>query len=787
MERYSRSTDFPNGLDESQLDNEIRTNSNITTTLLGISTDGDNVDIIFQSTISALEKTELETMIIPNHIPKTPKEPITLEIDPSSDIITAQLLNGIGYFPALYSQTVIISKEGKSGQYTTIKEALDANTNLNTIFIVHPGTYIENNPLIIPPNSVIKCSGTTSQSTIVAANSSSDLIVLNPWCQIQGFILTGSSGVGARGIYYDGSLSGSTVYALVKECIISDCDIGIETSNGPDTLLGYRTLVTASGSGVSPSKGIYVHSGGQFNASSISVAGALTPYTPIMDGVICEDVGSKLSLTTSNVHVCTRAVTQNNDGEVELNLLTARGNVTGLYVGATGTNCKLRANSFTMIDSVSKDIDIQAVDADIGIFSSEIDDGKVNNPNNIRISNRSHIKKYNKIYEIHSGDLRFGGKGQKTVISLGEGKYDDNQMIVLSNSNLEVGTWVDNTIAAKDYNIPGFDIFQGTSPGNCCYFGRDTTLIGCKLNITTATSSTTTRDDVIWEYWDGSAWSQFQVMVTEAESPYYYKTDSVVSQTGKYNVRFGLKSTTPFADKSLNGNTLKWVRMRIVNAISDIPYTQYSKLHVNQTKINSTGFLENFGDSRPIKRLPWTINDTEPANASPDNQDIYISDKLGVGRKENRFKNGVVDRLGMNIFLPMDLDVGFPIKIKFAILGDSGTPGDVEFVARWNTTNNGSTVYRTTAAAPTTSTGEKTITTIINISSSNIEHRGELVLDLNRVNPYPSTGTAQLLTVSIERNATGGNANDTYAGNVSFIQITPFYISWRLGGFIDAF
>ena len=783
---YSKSSDFPGGLSSDKLQNEIDSNPGISPNTLRIDTINDQVFIVFDSSLTAGEKTILDSLVAA-HIPNPLLERVYLERVSGTDVIQAGLTTGIGHFPALYSQEVHISKEEKSGQFTTIEAALAVYTNPDTIFVVHPGVYIENNPLVIPPTSVIRCSGTTAQSTIVAANASSDLIVLNPWCQLQGFILTGAIGSGARGIYHDGSLSGSTVYALVKECIIMDCDIGIETVNGPDTLLGYRTLVTASSSAGSPSKGIYVHNGGQFTASSISVAGVPSPYTPIVDGVVCEGEGSKISLSTSNVHVCTHAVVQNDNGEVELNLLTARGNIDGLYVGPTGTNSKLRANSFTIIDTVGYDMDIQATNADIGIFSSEIDDGKVNNPNKVRISNRSHVNKYNKIYETHSGDIRFGGRTQKTVVSIGEGKYDDDRMFILSNDNLEVGTWVDNTEAGKDYDIPGFDIFQGTAAGNCCYFGRDTSLVGCKLNITTATSSVTSRDDVIWEYWNGSGWVQFQVMITESESPYYYKSNSVISEIGKCHVRFGIKSTTPFVDKTLNGNSLKWVRMRVVNAISNLPYSQYTKLHVSQTKINSTGFLENFGDSRPVQRLPWTINDSEPANASPDNQDIYISDRLGVGRKENRFKSGVVDRIGMNIFLPMDFDISFPLKLKFAILGDSGSGGNVEFVARWNTTNSGSSVYRTTAEAPTTSTGEKSVATTITISAADTEYRGELVLDLNRVNPYPATGTEQLLTLSIERDATGGNANDTYAGNVAFIQMTPFYISWRMGGFIESF
>lgn len=778
-------TDFFSGLDLSQLQAEIIANIAITTPISYINSNADDIDIIFQASLSAPELTELNDVIIPNHVPIPPKQPVILERDPSSDIITAQLLTGIGYFPALYSQTVYISQESKSGQYTTIRAALDANTLPNTIFIVQPGTYIENNPLILLISSVLMGAGTTTQTTIVAANPSSDIIVMNPWSKIDSVVITGATS--AKGIYFDGSLAPEGGYALFEECIITNCDIIVHAENGPNTLLGYRSLISASSSGSSPSKGLYASAGAQMTLSSISVSGSTSPYVPIMDGIVSEGAGTKISLSTSNVYICNRGVVQDDNGEIELNLLTARGNVTSFYIGPIGTNCKIRANSFSMLESVLYDVDIQATEADIGLFSSEIDESKINNPNHIKFINQSHTNKYHKIFKTHAGDIRFGGRGQKTTVSIGGGKYDDSKMIVLTNDNLESGTWINQTAAAKDFEVPGFDIFQSTAINNCCYIGRDNTLVGCKMNITTATSLTTTKDDLIWEYWDGSSWVPFNVLVTQSEMPFYYMMDSVVSTLGKYHVRFPIKSSDPQPTKDLNGHNLKWVRMRVVNTLSNIPHTKYVKLHVNQRKINSAGFVEKFGDGRISMRLPWTINDTEPANSSPDNQDVYLSDKLGVGRIENRFKNGVVDRLGANIFLSEDLDNSFPMKLKFAIIGDSSTDGDVEFVARWNTSNVGSSIYRTTASAPSVSTGEKFASTIITITDADTEYRGEIELDLNRVNPYPSSGTAEMLWLSFERNATGGNANDTYPGNVTISQISPFYIAWREGGFIDAF
>lgn len=66
---YSQSADFPGGLAPGQLHTEIENNVTITTVLNRVDTDGDQVDIVFADALSAPELTELETVVIPNHVP----------------------------------------------------------------------------------------------------------------------------------------------------------------------------------------------------------------------------------------------------------------------------------------------------------------------------------------------------------------------------------------------------------------------------------------------------------------------------------------------------------------------------------------------------------------------------------------------------------------------------------------------------------------------------------------------------------------------------------------------
>src|SRR3990172_1585527 len=59
---YSKATNFNGNFDSWQFHTQITTNENITTSLIGINVSGDVIDIVFQSTLSANEETELNSL-----------------------------------------------------------------------------------------------------------------------------------------------------------------------------------------------------------------------------------------------------------------------------------------------------------------------------------------------------------------------------------------------------------------------------------------------------------------------------------------------------------------------------------------------------------------------------------------------------------------------------------------------------------------------------------------------------------------------------------------------------
>jgi hypothetical protein len=775
---------------------EVNADGGIAPNCIRVGTVGDVVTCMFDAGLSAGEVTTLEGLAnvhVADAAFKTPD----FVIDPTDDILSRRLEDDTLVRVSMQNQAEVhISADPGVGQFATLAAAVAAFPSAGSIYVVHPGVYVEVNPITIPPFSTLRAKGTAGNTILMPSDLTKDFLIIQPMCKVSKFIISGTETPGqkclGRGIYFDGGV-GLGQYALISESIIKNFDTCIETSGAPTgshTLLIHRVQVACTTAPLT--NGIRAHTQGQIISNSFVASGVPVPLSPVAlpftNAIKAESIGTKMSMNITSVYYCTHAVALDNDGEVEITLLTATGSERAICCGPTGTNSKIRAVNFNMKDTSVYDLEVLAADAVIDLVGAQMDESKIHNPNGVKINATFHGNKNGKKYQAMTGDVRIGTVNEPTNVAIGEGRYNTDTFVVFQNDNLEAGTWTDVTEEARSIEGSAFDMFAGTAAANCLYIGADTIQRGVKLNVITAVvAGDVGPTDAVAEYWDGSAWVEFNFMCNESATPFYFLTTPMVNMAGKYQVRFGLHGATTAAKKTLNGEEKFWCRWRIINAWSSLPELEYIKLHTNSTEINKDGFLEYFGDARPIDKLDWSIVMTEPANSSPDNQDVYMSDKLGVGRVENRFKDNTVDRIGLNEFLPTDIDTSFPIKIKFTVIGDTGTDGDAEFVARWNFTNAGDAIYRTTTAAPTSSTGEQSNSTIITIEEADTSYRGEIQVSLAGTNPNPSNGQPDLVWLTIERDATGGNGNDTYPGNVTVVQMGVYYIKWRDGGHITGY
>lgn len=382
------------------------------------------------------------------------------------------------------------------------------------------------------------------------------------------------------------------------------------------------------------------------------------------------------------------------------------------------------------------------------------------------------------------GEVSTGSPETPSTSYLGEGESYTDTMVVLSNSNLEVGTWVDNTVTAVSDTGSTFNAFQGTGVNNAWYVGSDYRFTGLFLVVTTALASGQA-PNLNYQYWNGTTWATHTFMSTQTAAPYDSFAKRGLEQAITQEFRIGIKGSE-LALKTLNGNNKYWVRFVINSTITTIPVLEQIKVHTNRLQVNTTGFVEYFGLSRPVLALPWGINLVRPLGGnSPNNSDLYVSDNLGVGAVENRFGNSVLDRVGFHSVLPGNMDTSFPLKfdIKFMVFDTDN--GDIQFTVRWGYTGNGDNIYVSTGSAPTTGPNELSQTKLISMAgrSANTQYDETFILDISDLNTRKIGNDKDILWVIMERNGNAGA--DDFTEEMVIVQISAQYVKWCEGGYLS--
>lgn len=773
--------DFPLGLREDVLKSEIAASA-ILATCNDVSREGATVRIYFTAALSPGDKALLDGLVTA-HIPppeRTPSESFTTA---GSSLVRHEI--GGSVFTYIGSQTneVHISKETQ-GHYSSIKAAVLANPGQDKVFIIHPGDYIEDNPITLAAGTVLVSCGNAENTFITATNQDQPVLNINIKSKIQGITARG----GSVGIYFNQSASGGQGrYSAVMECFIINCLVGIDCDGAnvhelggmADTLYGREIVVNSTVRALTA--GIQVRRGGQFISAGVTVFGVPpigpAPAVPIMYGYYGTGTMSKFAMSITNCYFCGAAFYIDAGCSSEMTLLTLKYNANGVVIGSGAGPTRFSVNSLEVAGSVSKDITVLNPAALIEVHSGVFDDTKILNPAGVRLNMRYHTNKGGKTRQRMLGIINVGTPSEPAKMIIGEGSYDVYTLAVLRCTDGEVGTWSDVTADAIEDSGALFGLFAGATAGNCLYIGREKVPIGIKLSITTAASSPVLQSDLAWEYWDGAAWVEFHVMQTSDTEPFYYVENSCMSAVGSYHVRFGLKSNSPLVAKSLNGVSKKWIRLRVLNSLPSVPVSEYILAHVHATKIGSDGFTEYYGDARTVKKLTWNLYDM--ASAGGLSQTVYFGKKLYSGGSGNYFPPGVDCNLSLSAFVPTDLDNSFPMKIVLSVVGSVTGTCNVTF--RYNFTNSGATLYLSEGAAPATTTGEQSVVVAKSVTAG-VETRIEATVPAYGVNMNPSGMGPQTLWFCVDH-----SAGDSYLGSLTMTQISGYYVSWIDGAHLLAF
>ncbi len=708
-----------------------------------------------------------------------------------------------------------VSVAQSNGDYTTIQAAIvDVNagtitggvpTASNPVFIeVYPGTYAETNPIIVPSNVTIgaatieRSGGPNSVQVTPTTSTSTAIFQLSSFSNVTGILAKGASAVGGIGF----SAPPGTFSVQLQSCIAEDCETGyFVTGSGTafSSAIFAQNCFARGTSTTTLSIGYHVTAGGFLGAAVVSAFG--DPLgTPLGVGFQADGAFSQMGMGTVQCQLCLRGFFVHSGGVGTEALIRLTGGeivfcvLSAIEIGANAIIEMYGVSVSATVQPTGKDMRLTAATAKFLGAGNKIRNDLVDNSGGGTFigSSLSEVPGENAI--SIRGELLVGTVDEPTESVFGGGDSHTDGMTVLTFNG--VATFNDITAdVLLDNDGLTANAFAGSGIGNILYVGGDIARFpGTKITIDTAIVPAGGLSSLAFEFWNGVSWTAMTLMTTDADAPYLPHRFEVFN-LGVFQCRFGRK--TNWTQTTVDGVNAFWIRFRITSALATIPVLNQVKLGTNRLEINKDGFVEYFGTAETLVRISFDVNWLQAANDSPSNQDLYLQDTLAVGRIENEFVNNAIDRSGFVTELPEEIDTSRPLTIRFRFAVNNAASGNIDITIRWGynvdilddpapvgTTI--SSVFQSSGSAPTTAPGF--LGSIIDVIAvpAGVNDRvltKDYDLDISALVAARSTGseTGDILWISFERDG----VSDTYPGNASLLQITPFYVKWSEGAFVS--
>jgi len=221
------------------------------------------------------------------------------------------------------------------------------------------------------------------------------------------------------------------------------------------------------------------------------------------------------------------------------------------------------------------------------------------------------------------GELAVGRPDRGFESVFGEGdSYTEGMNVITSDntatSTTDGGNLTDVSEDAREIDSIYFG-FQGVTANHCIYISSDiqnlsftTTLdyarlTGIKVQQNIAAVEVTAKS-FVFEYWNGSAWTEFPVLATESNQFYRYANEVFIRPSSSEQIRFGFQPTELPSKKTVFGKERYWIRIRIATTVTTAPTFEQFKIGNNKTEINQDGTVTFHGLSRFVKALSFQSN-----------------------------------------------------------------------------------------------------------------------------------------------------------------------------------
>jgi hypothetical protein len=611
------------------------------------------------------------------------------------------------------------------GQFTSIGDALDsvwttgADSLNRWVIEVGNGFFNENVPLNVPKYTTIKSISGFNGTVVVPNTNEGAVFVLSDLCFISGLTVIG----GGKVFCLD-----TTDYAVrIENCILNSCDTAISVTGG----YMYTSNVVLASDVSKIDIGIYC-SGGTVQNENVLINRQDSISTFIKaEGLFTRVTASNLTTSSRNLDTVLYA---SNNANVVINTsyILFADNIVVAYDTA---NIRYSGNTHFFVGN-----------AEIVKDETSVVAGMANtNANDEAISVRGQ--------EFHVGDAI---NGYEVAIGRGD-SYSDRLLVYEYNGS----TYTEVSDSAKD--IDGYAVeFPNTSINTAIYFASDyDTIIHHGIKIITTDSMTVGSGEVVLEYWNGTAWTEFNGMSKDSEISFEYHAKNYFEQSEPTHILYDINMTNDdwtANDPMSRGEVKKWVRARISTAITASPRIDQIKLHSSRTEINPDGTIEVFANARYSQTLQLNIGSGRPVEGNMQSGTIYVDENIGVGYQSNRFTS-TGDILGFPINFPDNIDTSSPVNVVWSGRASSAT--SIQWTVRYFILTENGTLYTT---EPTASGNAKSATTVARTAVVGANELFSVELDVSEAIPSKRIGYGDQLWITLEPTTITGNFDLTNIG-----------------------
>ncbi len=337
---------------------------------------------------------------------------------------------------------------------------------------------------------------------------------------------------------------------------------------------------------------------------------------------------------------------------------------------------------------------------------------------------------------------------------------------------MTVTSAIDVTTILESDSESSTGLFDGTTTGKYILVGSDYKFSGVKVKMESV--GVIEPNNVKAEYLRTTdTWIKSYYMSTDANYPYdQHGSQLAACSSCSEQWFFGfdpLSLPTDWSKTTMNINGINtekyWAKFEITSDITTDPLIEQIKLHTNSFEIESDGFTSYRGTSRYAKSIPIIIEAN--GDKTPLNEDIKIANGMTIVRLHNEFADVKVDGNILSGIIPEGLDTSIPVSLYVDWYPSNNNTGDVELEVELVPVTNNFVFDGTAQKLPTA----PAIHTVSN--DQEIKHTSVFQAIVQQSLP------GDQVFASLFRDATAGNTDDTYVGNIVITNIVLVGHFWK--------